>query len=421
MRRGWIGRPIVVALVVLFGGPVEAWSQERAVISGRLVDQETREPVADAVVRVVGPDLRALTDAGGRFTVPGVQAGRFRLAVYHVAYGSRGGSLTVAAGEEVEVRVTVSRVAIGLEPLTVIVDSREARAGKTRGTRVNFVGSEELREIEATSLNIGDVLLQHVAGVTVRQRSGVPGAGVCLEFRVRSPDPSRCRQPVIVMDGTPLVGGRVFLETFPLREVESLELIPAAEAGVRHGLQGANGALLVRTRTGRSRRRDGEGAGEETTPGSPGPSGLSAYDWSVEPDEHPGLGSFFGGVLGNAAGLGAAALLAGDCRSTAGSFSESEGGRCGTARSIGSWASAVILPALGTALGARIGGDTSHSRGRLLPSFVASSAVLVPGLTFLVTGSRWGQTRSEVFGAALTVLGPPLAATLTDHLFRRER
>ena len=58
-----------------------------AVITGRVVDSATSQPIQNAQVAVVGTPLGALTNAAGRFTIAGVPAGTHTVRVNLIGFG----------------------------------------------------------------------------------------------------------------------------------------------------------------------------------------------------------------------------------------------------------------------------------------------------------------------------------------------
>lgn len=411
MRIRQIGMTSFVSLCLLLVGFVPAAAQDPVVVTGRLVDDETLEPVADAIIQLEGPDLRALTNAQGQFILSGVPPGHHRIRVHHLGYGESGDTVVVREREDIHLDVRVSRVALVVDELEVTGLSSDALERRARGTKVNFVGNEQIRDNDKSYRNIADVLQRYVSGVRIRHRSGRPGGGFCIEYR-RTTLEGGCQQPLIVMDGTPISGGATLLEAYPLELIESIELMPASEGTTKYGSMAGSGVLEIRTRR------------PELPPDSAGtgPSPiLTTYDWKTEAGEHPFTSVTLSGSVGTWLGLAAGALVARECLLTDSFASDASEPGCGTGRTIGSWTSAVALPALGAALGARLAGSTKVSKGRFLPTFVTSSVAMVPGLAFMVTGVRSDDVRSEAIGLVFMAIGTPLVAALGDRHFRVKR
>jgi protocatechuate 3,4-dioxygenase beta subunit len=116
--------PHVIAAVLLLAASV-AGQQATARISGRVIDQSTGAPVANARVFLIaaqaapgGAPVQTMTDADGRYVFDAVAAGRYVIDVQKtgiVAFddGSGGRQLAIAAGEpRDEVTVLVQRSSV---------------------------------------------------------------------------------------------------------------------------------------------------------------------------------------------------------------------------------------------------------------------------------------------------------------------
>ena len=82
---------------------------------------------------------------------------------------------------------------------------------------------------------------------------------------------------------------------------------------------------------------------------------------------------------------------------------------------------AMALPALGSALGARLGGSTDQSVGRLVPGLLGAAMMIFPGYAFSLSTVGGGTEVANGVGHAFLVVGAPVVAALADRLFRRLR
>lgn len=93
---------LLLALVLATAAPVRAHAQEPGSLQGTVRDA-TGAPVPAAIVEVQreGADFRrgATADASGRYRVPGLPAGRYRVRVRHPGFGTVEQTVAVAAGE----------------------------------------------------------------------------------------------------------------------------------------------------------------------------------------------------------------------------------------------------------------------------------------------------------------------------------
>lgn len=414
-RRGRVTAPLLfVAAVVGLPAPQAAEAQGPASVLGRVLDHDTHRPVADAAVRLEGTDLATVSSDEGVFRFLDVPAGSYELSVHHVAYGVHRDTLQVDAGARLSVRVTVTQRAVELDPVVVTVLSREAWKARSRGTRINEITREEIQAGSDRHQTLSDVLLEHVPGVRVREQVTRPGQNPCLEFRAPKTVRSalRCQYPLIYLDGVRIHDPGFLLATLSPDEINRLEILAPSEAGARHGTGSGWGVLRIDTRI-----------GPELEVFDDDEDRQGAYPWELEVESHPTGRAFATGLLGNSIGLGLSYLLSHRCmRLEDLAYETFRASRCGGWATVGTHAAVVSLPALGASLGARLGGRTTLSRGRLLPTLAAAATVLLP--SYVLTSSGAGSADSPALvwtGAGLVTIGVPAAVTLADHFFREIR
>lgn len=110
------------------------------------------------------------------------------------------------------------------------------------------LASVNSRDFEQQPLTRIDQALQgRAAGVSVTQSSGAPGAG--FKIRIRGANSiSGNNSPLYVVDGL-IVGD---INSFNINDVASMEVLKDASATAIYGSRGANGVVLITTKTGKS-------------------------------------------------------------------------------------------------------------------------------------------------------------------------
>lgn len=112
--------PLFLALLLAAALSTPAFAQT---VQGRLVDDATRAPVAEAQVRAQdagGAQRDVVTAADGAFTLDLPAGGRYALRVARLGYQTLEAlELTVAAGDTLELEVRIAAGAVPLAPLTV--------------------------------------------------------------------------------------------------------------------------------------------------------------------------------------------------------------------------------------------------------------------------------------------------------------
>ncbi len=396
--------------------PLSASGQSQSTISGRILDPETDEPVADAEVRLLGTTKMDVTNTRGTFRFEEVDPGVYRLEIRHIAYGVHTEEVEVSVGTTLSLQIGITQEAIELEPLTVqVYTARDIRL-RASGVRVSEVSREQLDVADMTGMNLGQVLEQYVPGVTVRESTAMVGVPMCVEFRGArfGQFDGSCRSPVVYLDGVPVNNPTYLFGNLDMGDIERMEMVPPAEAGVRFGTGALWGALVVETRVPGIRE-----PGKEAF--KLGPLTVDAYDWGQEERSHNTWKAFAYAVMGNSAGLAVGVPIAQRCIEVVSPTFDRVSTKCSAWPTMGSAVAGVIFPALGSALGVRYGGQTSFSRGDLWPTAFAAVMALIPGYALEVSSRRsdW-ETTSMIAKVVLTV-GVPAAATFADRLFRKLR
>ncbi|HTF21447.1 MAG TPA: carboxypeptidase-like regulatory domain-containing protein, partial [Chryseolinea sp.] len=75
-----------------------AAAQDVNTLSGTITDDQG-QPVVRATVRLLNTNLGAITDATGKFSVEGLQSGRFVLQITAIGYATRTASVNVGKEE----------------------------------------------------------------------------------------------------------------------------------------------------------------------------------------------------------------------------------------------------------------------------------------------------------------------------------
>jgi hypothetical protein len=403
-------RALLACAVVLAAGAADRAAAQSGTVHGELIDATTRQPVAGAELRIRGLDLLAVTDDRGAFQFHNVPAGARTIEVRHVAYGVHETLAEVLPAGVTAVRILVSDAAIVLSPIQVRGLSADERADRGAGYRRNVVTREELAALRGTGLRFADVVRQAVPGVRVRTLAGVVGAATCIELRSATLGHNRCLAPAVFVDGVPVMDVAMLYATLALETIESIEVVPAAEAGGRFGTGALHGALLIE-----SRRPGAASAARLPVLRTP------FHDWGAEDRRHATLRAYGAAAAGSGLGLLAGLAIAESCIATRAPAHDRLISHCDPATTLAAAAAAIAAPALGSAAGARIGGLTRQSHGRFLPAAAAGAMAVVPGYTMILTGRRLDSDALRAIGKLTLVALTPLMSTLADHQFRQFR
>lgn len=212
--------------------PAQAVTQGQTV-KGNVVD-ETGAPMIGVTVKVKDGKAAAVTDLDGNFSIaakPGDE-----LEITYVGYKTATVRATAAP-----VRVTMEPDVASLDDVVVIGYGTMKRRDLTGA--VSSVTNEDLT-IQPVS-NVVEALQGKVAGLDITKSSGQAGADVTMQLRgTRSFTASG--EPTVIIDGMP---GN--LSTLNANDIESIEVLKDASSTAVYGSAGANGVIIVTTKSGK--------------------------------------------------------------------------------------------------------------------------------------------------------------------------
>lgn len=397
--------------------PTSVMGQE-VEIPGRVLDASTGAGIEGVALVIAGTDVTAVSRADGTFVLRGLPPGSWTLRAVRLGYGEHTYDFAFDGSLDVGLEVRMSQEAIALDEILVETDTPEQRTERARGSSRNVVERPQIEAALGISRHLGDLIRQTVPGIKLRQSNNTAGADICLEFRgaadISLMERAPCNHPMLLIDGVPVANPNYAYGTIGLNTIQRIRVISPGEAGARYGSGSLYGVLLVET-------RDPRPGADDLGIGGPGErfGGPATFDWSQEPRGHAGLRTAGVALLGNTVGLAAGLAIGRECFFV--DEYETIQTTCGTVGNSGAVLAAVALPAIGSAIGARLGGGTDGSVGRLGPALLGASMALLPGYVYSISTVGRGSDVANAAGAVILLVGTPLAVTLADRLFRKPR
>ncbi|MBW3628414.1 MAG: SusC/RagA family TonB-linked outer membrane protein [Gemmatimonadetes bacterium] len=254
----------VVWLSLLLFVPDRGFGQATGTISGTVTGTGNR-PLAGAAVAVAGTARGDQTDAQGRFTITAVPAGSRTVRATFAGHTEASQAVTVSAGQTLTVNLVLAAQAVQLEGLVAVGYGTQRREAVTGS--VATVSTQEANVGQVTAPT--EMIRGRVAGVTVVQNDGSPGAGMSVRIRGGT-SISASNEPLYVIDGVPInnapveptsLGQNNSLPRNPLNlinpnDIESMTVLKDASATAIYGSRGANGVVLITTKTGGAGRTE---------------------------------------------------------------------------------------------------------------------------------------------------------------------
>ena len=225
---------IIILFILIFAGSSLVFAQSR-IVTGRVTGSDTGETLPTATVAVKGTIRGMITDMNGNYQIE-IKQGDAVLMFSFVGYDPQ----EVEIGDKTVINVELKAKSSTLEEVVVIGYGTVRKSDLT-----GAVGSIKAKELtKVTSLNAEQSLQGKVAGVQVTTTSGAPGATPSV--RIRGVGTFNNSSPIYVVDGV-ILDNISFLNT---ADIASMEVLKDASATAIYGSRGANGVILITTKSG---------------------------------------------------------------------------------------------------------------------------------------------------------------------------
>ncbi len=262
---------VFMGLLLLLSGVAPDAAAQTRVLTGRVVDATTGQPVGGAEVLVPNTSIRAIVREDGTYSI-GVPAGRVSLLVRRIGYRRY---LIELPADQNTLDIELQEDVLQLEE--VVVTGRAT--GVERRNLANAVATVSADEVERVpAASIEQQIQGKVAGANIQSNSGAPGGGVQVELRGVT-SINAVAQPLYVIDGlivsdvaipsnanavTAAASGsnpeltqdnqvNRIVDINP-NDIESIEILRGPSAAAIYGSQASSGVILITTKRGRSGR-----------------------------------------------------------------------------------------------------------------------------------------------------------------------
>jgi TonB-dependent starch-binding outer membrane protein SusC len=212
-------------------------------IRGRVVEDSTQNPIANVSVVIQETKKGVSTDKDGNFTVNAGGRTSATLQVSYVGYQTQ----TVTANTTTPVTINLKRGAASAADEVVVIGYQTVRR-KDLTASVSSVGAKDLKDIPLTSA--AEALNGRLAGVTATTSEGSPDATV--RIRVRGGiSITQNNDPLYIVDGVQVENA---LSVIAPQDIQTIDVLKDAAATAIYGARGANGVIVITTKSGRPGR-----------------------------------------------------------------------------------------------------------------------------------------------------------------------
>ncbi|MFN4144502.1 MAG: SusC/RagA family TonB-linked outer membrane protein [Runella sp.] len=236
--------------VLMLIGSVLLHAQNR--VTGSVVADADGSPLPGVNITIKGTTSGTTTDANGRYAISVPDKGK--LVFSFIGYLSQ--EVTVGKSNVIDLRLSADTKLLS----EVVVVGYGSQVKRDVTGAISTVRGADIAQVPVPSF---DAALQgRAAGLQVSQAGGAPGSVVRVQVRGTG-SISSGTEPLYVIDGmivfqdiAGIAGGRSNNSLNPLaninpNDIESIEVLKDAAATAIYGSRGANGVIIVTTKTGK--------------------------------------------------------------------------------------------------------------------------------------------------------------------------
>lgn len=223
---------LLFTMSVVFG-------QQSRIVKGKVLDQQ-QHPVIGAGIAVKGGTARSVTDVNGAFSI-NVPAEAKLLMVSYIGMITQEVNINGKSTVTISMKDQVSQ----LEQVVIVGYGQQKKK-----TLVGAITQTTGKVLERTGgvTNLGLALTGNLPGVVTTSSTGMPGAED-PQILIRAQTTWNDNSPLVLVDGIERPLG-----TVDISSVESISVLKDASATAVFGVKGANGVILVTTKTGAAGR-----------------------------------------------------------------------------------------------------------------------------------------------------------------------
>ncbi len=227
---------IFIALTLL---SVAVSAQNKSIAVQGTVTDETGAPMPGTAVYVEGTQIGQITDEGGKYKIQVQSNG----ALVFSFLGYKEQVIPVLGMRQLNVRMEPDTEL--MEEIVVVGYGTMKRSDLTGA--VSSVSAKSIENFKTAS--VADALGGMVAGVNITSTDGTPGSGFDIKIRGVG-SVNNDSSPLYIVDGFEVDG----LHYLANQDIASIEVLKDASAAAIYGARGANGVVLVTTKSGRPGR-----------------------------------------------------------------------------------------------------------------------------------------------------------------------
>jgi TonB-linked SusC/RagA family outer membrane protein len=206
-------------------------------VSGKVSSKDDGQPIPGVSVVVQGTTIGTITNLDGLYFLKAPANATLEFSFIGMK------SQVIKLNGQTTVNVVLASEAFDVDEVVVVGYGTQKKSLITGS--ISKVGNEELTK--TSDMRVTQALQGKTAGVVIANNSGQPGDQVSI--RIRGIGTNGNAEPLYIVDGLPMSGAGIdFLNS---NDVESIEVLKDAASSAIYGARGANGVILITTKSGR--------------------------------------------------------------------------------------------------------------------------------------------------------------------------
>ncbi len=212
---------------------------QNKVLKGTISSSTDGTPVTGATVTVKGTANSVAADPDGSFSIP-VSSSRVTLVITSVGYTSKE---QVVNANQNNISVSLDTDQTTMSEVVVVGYGTQKKSDLTGA--ISSIKGSDLSQL--STQRVDQAIQGRASGVYVLNTAGAPGATTTIRVRGMN-SINGGNNALIVVDG--LQGGN--LNSLNPNDIQSMEILKDASATAIYGSRGANGVILITTKSGRT-------------------------------------------------------------------------------------------------------------------------------------------------------------------------
>ena len=205
-------------------------------VSGTVVDQDGQPIPGVTILDVSNEQNGTVSDFDGNFTISVPSDGT--LSISYIGYQTQ----SVEVSGQTNLNISLEESVSALDEVVITGYGSQVKKSDLTGS-IASIGAEDFES--QPLVRVDQALQARAAGVAVTQTSGAPGAGYKIRIRGANSITGN-NNPLYVVDG--LVVGNI--NNLNASDISSMEVLKDASATAIYGNRGANGVVLITTKSG---------------------------------------------------------------------------------------------------------------------------------------------------------------------------